>query len=106
MTTSLTETVNDGKETQPNRAVHTARKPRANTPNGTEAQRFFLAKPGSGSGTPELGKEFPGESEVMAESFKTGLSYFIVSEWKGIADLSGRKPRLGREAARGGAKTG
>jgi len=106
VTTSLTETVNDAKETQGNRTTRAARKPRATTTNGTEAQRFFLAKPGSGSGTPELGKEFPGESEVMAESFKTGLSYFIVSEWRGMADLSGRKPQLGREAARGGAKTG
>jgi len=106
VTTSLTETVNDAKETQGNRTTRAARRPRATTTNGTEVQRFFLAKPGSGSGTPELGKEFPGESEVMAESFKTGLSYFIVSEWRGIADLSGRKPQLGREAARGGAKTG
>ena len=106
MTTTLAETVNDGKETHGNRATRTARKPRADTPNGAEAQRFFLAKPGGSSGLPELGKEFPGEAEVMAESFKTGLSYFIVSEWKGVADFSGRKPQLGREAARGGAKTG
>lgn len=106
MATSLTETVNDAKETQGNRTTRTARKPRANTLNGSEAQRFFLAKPGSGAGIPELGKEFPGEPEVMAESFKTGLSYFVVSEWRGVADLSGRKPQLGREAARGGAKTG
>lgn len=106
MATILTETVNDAKEMQGNRAARTTRKPRANTPNGTEAQRFFLAKPGGGTSTPELGKEFPGESEVMAESFKTGLNYFVISEWKGVADLSGRKPQLGREAARGGAKTG
>ena len=100
VTTSLTETANDVKEMQGNRVVRAARKPRANTPNGTEAQRFFLAKPGSSTGTPDLGKEFPGESEVMAESFKTGLNYFVVSEWRGVADLSGRKPQLGREAAR------
>jgi hypothetical protein len=42
----------------------------------------------------------------MAESFKTGLNYFAVSEWRGVADLSGRKPQLGREAARGGTKMG
>lgn len=106
MTTSLTETVNDGKETQGNRAARTARKPRTGAPNGTEARRFFLAKASGTTGIPELGKEFPGESEVMAESFKTGLSYFIVSEWKGVADFSGRKPQLGREAARGIARTG
>jgi hypothetical protein len=106
VTTSLTEPVNDDKETQGNRIARTVRKPRANIPNGSEAQRFFLAKPGNSTGIPELGKEFLGESEVMAESFKTGLNYFVVSEWRGVADLSGRKPQLGREAARGGTKMG
>jgi hypothetical protein len=42
----------------------------------------------------------------MVESLKAGLSYFIVSEWRGIADFSGKKPQLGREAARGAPKTG
>ncbi len=103
---TTTDAVSDAKDIQGVRATRTIRKARTNAPNGAEAQRFFLAKPGSGAGTPELGKEFPGESEVMAESFRTGLSYFIVSEWRGIADLSGRKPQLGREAARSGPKPG
>jgi hypothetical protein len=42
----------------------------------------------------------------MVESLKTGLSYFVVSEWRGVADFSGKKPQLGREAVRGGPKPG
>jgi hypothetical protein len=42
----------------------------------------------------------------MVESLKTGLSYFVVSEWRGVADFSGRKPQLSREAVRGAPKAG
>jgi len=35
----------------------------------------------------------------MVESLRTGLSYYVVFEWRAIADLSGKKPQLGREAA-------
>ena len=71
-------------------------------------QRFFLAKAGTsnGNGVPEFSKEFPGEPEAIVESLKTGLSYFVVSEWRGVADLSGRKPQLGREAARNTPRAG
>ena len=71
-----------------------------------EAQRFFLAKPGGSGAVPELGKEVPAEPEAMVESLKTGLSYFVVSEWRGVADFSGKKPQLGREAARSAPKAG
>jgi hypothetical protein len=42
---------------------------------GGEGQRFFLAKPG-------------------------GNSDFADSDWREIADFTGRKPELGREAIR------
>jgi len=74
--------------------------------NGVEGQRFFLAKHGGTSSVPELGRELPGESEAMVESLKTGLSYFVVSEWRGVADLSGRKPQLSRQAAGAAPRTG
>jgi len=74
--------------------------------NRAEERRFFLAKHGGGSGVPELGEEFPGEAEAMVESLKTGLSYFVVSEWRGIADFSGKKPQVGREVIRGAPKAG
>ena len=74
--------------------------------NGVEVQRFFLGKVAESDGVPEFSKELPGEAEAMVESLKTGLSYFAVSEWRGVADLSGKKPQLGREAARGAHKPG
>jgi hypothetical protein len=61
---------------------------------------------GNGDGAPEFSKELPGEPEAIVESLKTGLTYFVVSEWRGIADLSGRRPQLGREAAAGHPKAG
>jgi len=71
-----------------------------------EGQRFFLAKTEGNHGVPEFSKEVPRESEAMVESLKTGLSYFVVSEWRGVADFSGKKPQLGREAVRSTPKTG
>ena len=106
MTAGTIETVGETKESQASRSPRGARKIRSGQASGAEGQRFFLAKPGGNNGVPEFSKEFPGEPEAMVESLKSGLSYFVVSEWRGIADFSGRKPQLGREAVRGGLKTG
>lgn len=106
VTASATEALTDGKDGQPSRPLRGAPKLRGGPPDNGAAPRFFLAKPGASGTVPELGKEFPGEPEAMVESLKAGLSYFIVSEWRGIADFSGKKPQLGREAARGAPKTG
>src|SRR5258708_827574 len=68
---------------------------------------FRLPPPlGGSNGVPEFTKEFPGEPEAIVESLKSGLSYYVVSEWRGIADLSGKRPQLGREAVRSAPKTG
>jgi hypothetical protein len=106
VTIGATETVNETKETQAGHITRGARKLRSGVANGTEAQRFFLAKPGSSGAAPELDKELPGEAQAMGESFKTGLNYFVVSEWRGVADFSGKKPQLSREAARNAPKAG
>jgi hypothetical protein len=71
-----------------------------------EVRRFFLAKTGGNNGVPEFSNEVPGEPEAMVESLKTGLSYFVVSEWRGVADFSGKKPQLGREAVGRAPKAG
>jgi hypothetical protein len=34
----------------------------------------------------------------MVESLKTGKSYFVISEWKGSADLSKKMPLIRKEA--------
>jgi hypothetical protein len=101
----VTEAVVEGKDSQTSRPLRGTRKWRMGQANGVEGQRFFLAKPGGSNGVPEFGKELLGEPEAMVESLKTGLSYFVISEWRGVADFSGKKPQLGREAVRGGSKT-
>ena len=100
------EAVGQGKEPEAGRSSRGTRKVRAGQTGGVEVQRFFLAKTGGNNGVPEFSKEVPGEAEAMVESLKTGLSYFVVSEWRGVADFSGKKPQLGREAVRSGPKTG
>lgn len=106
MATGTTEVIEGGKKLEANGPQRGTRKNRVGRPSTTEDQRFFLAKPGSNNGAPELSKEFSAEAEAMVESLKTGLSYFVVSEWRGIADFSGRKPQLGREAVTGRPKAG
>lgn len=101
-----TEAIGDGKESQPSRSPRGTRKIQNGPASAPEGQRFFLAKQASNNSVPELSKEFSAEAEAMVESLKTGLSYFIVSEWRGIADFSGRKPQLGREAVPGRPKGG
>ena len=100
------EMAGETKDSQTSRSPRGTRKIRAGQTSGADGQRFFLAKPGGNNGVPEFSREFPGEPEAMVESLKTGLSYFVVSEWRGIADFSGRKPQLEREAVRGSPKTG
>ena len=106
MAAETIETVGEPKDSQASRSPRGTRKIRSEQASGAEGQRFFLAKPGGNNGVPEFSKEFPREPEAMVESLKTGLSYFVVSEWRGLADFSGRKPQLGREAVRGSPKTG
>jgi len=104
----VSEAAGEGKAAQATHTPRGTRKPRTGQVSEEEVQRFFLAKAGAnnGNGVPEFSKEFPGEPEAIVESLKTGLSYFVVSEWRGVADLSGRKPQLGREAARSGPRAG
>lgn len=85
------------KDSQPVRAPRGNGKGRTRQEKGTEGQRFFLAESQQANGVPELGKEFATEPEAIVESLKTGLSYFTVSEWRGTADFSGRKPELKRQ---------
>jgi hypothetical protein len=45
-----------------------------------------------------LDREFDTENEATIESLKTGRSYFVISEWKGVADLSKKVPLIRKEA--------
>jgi hypothetical protein len=106
VTANVVETGTDPKNSQPVRPAQPARKPRTTQGTGLGSQRFFLAKPGSGGTLPELDKEFATEPEAIVESLKTGRSYFTVSEWRGMADFSGRKPQLRKELVSRAAKSG
>lgn len=99
-----TEAVGQAKGPEATSSSRGTRKVRVG--QGVEVQRFFLAKTAGNNGVPELSKEVPRESEAMVESLRTGLSYFVVSEWRGVADFSGKKPQLGREAVRSAPKAG
>jgi hypothetical protein len=106
MAAGATEAVGQGKGPEASSSSRGTRKVRAGQTGGAENQRFFLAKTGGNNGVPEFSKEVLGEPEAMVESLKSGLSYFVVSEWRGIADFSGKKPQLGREAVRSAPKAG
>ena len=62
--------------------------------------RFFLNKSES-NGVPVLDREFANEPEAIIESLKTGKSYFVISEWKGLADLSKKMPLIRKEVVTG-----
>jgi hypothetical protein len=61
--------------------------------------RYFLAKESSSS-VPQFGKELANENEALIESVRSGLTYFVISEWKAIADLSGKAPQISKESVR------
>jgi len=58
--------------------------------------RFFLSE-ADNNGVPVLDREFSSEPEAILESLKTGRTYFVISEWKGAADLSKKMPLIRKE---------
>ena len=78
---------------------------RAPKENGASQQtapqaRFFLAKPGASGATPAFERECPSEAEAIAEAFKTGVSYYAVSEYRALVDCSGKQPVFKKEAVK------
>jgi len=62
--------------------------------------RFFLAKPGSNGTSPAFEREVATENEALVESFKLGVAYYSVQEWRAVTDLAGKKPQLTGEIVR------
>jgi hypothetical protein len=62
--------------------------------------RFFLAKPGASGVTPALERECAAEAEAIAEAFKTGVSYYAVSEYRALVDCNGKQPVFKKEAVK------
>ena len=81
------------------RTTTTSKRRAAAQDGGNGAARFFLGSVPS-DGRPSLEKECSSENEALIESLRTGQSYFVVTEWKAIADLSRSIPRIARESIR------
>ena len=84
-------------ETAPARTRRGKRRSTPSVAPSGGAVRFFLSKSES-NGVPVLDREFASEPEALIESLKTGKSYFVISEWKGSADLSKKMPLIRKEA--------
>jgi hypothetical protein len=82
-------------ETAPTRARKGKRRSTV-TPSAGGTVRFFLSKAES-NGIPVLDREFSSEPEAILESLKTGKTYFVITEWKGAADLSKKMPLIRKE---------
>jgi hypothetical protein len=85
----------NAQETAPTRTRKGKRRSTAMASSGGTV-RFFLSKAES-NGIPVLDREFPTEPEAILESLKTGKTYFVISEWKGAADLSKKMPLIRKE---------
>lgn len=88
----------DSKNTSETTPTRTRKGKRRSTPTASSGGtvRFFLSKAES-NGIPVLDREFSTEPEAILESLKTGKTYFVISEWKGAADLSKKMPLIRKE---------
>ena len=93
----------NASETAPTRTRKGKRRSTSTTSSGGTV-RFFLSKAES-NGIPVLDREFSTEPEAILESLKTEKSYFIISEWKGAADLSKKMPLIRKEVVTSGRQT-
>jgi hypothetical protein len=76
----------------------TAGRPRRRR-NGNEANlRYFLVKPGSSPGKPELGQEMGSEGEALIEAFRTGQPFYTVTAWKAVPEVNSGTPVIVRQA--------
>ena len=96
--TAIAEPPADSKnalETAPTRTRKGKRRSTSTASSGGTV-RFFLSKAES-NGIPVLDRELSTEPEAILESLKTGKTYFVISEWKGAADLSKKMPLIRKE---------
>jgi len=80
------------------RSVGTGRRRGVTRTESNGTVRFFLGK--ADGKMPGLDREIPSENEALLESLKTGQSYFAVSEWRAVADLSKDVPQIRKEAVK------
>ncbi len=95
MAIGASEAVTEPKGPQP--VSRPRRRLPATEPDGAQA-RFFLAGEAKGGQAPELGRELQSEAEALVESLKTGKSFYMVFQYRGVADCSSGKPHIRKEA--------
>jgi hypothetical protein len=74
------------------------RRPKIGAESTETGCRFFLAGPDRAGKNPGLGQEIFTEGEAMVEAFKSGVTYYAVTEWRPVADFSGKTPQVRKEA--------
>ena len=97
--TATAESTSDVKTALETTSQARARKGKRRSAQGSSSNgpmRFFLSKSDT-NGVPSVDREFDSEPEAIVESLKTGKSYFVISEWKGLADLSKKVPLIRKE---------
>jgi len=82
-----------------------AQKPARRRPARAEGQReapvrYFLGAKDGDSASPSLGREVGNENEALIESLKNGASYYVVSEFRAVPDMTGKAPTIRKEAVR------
>ena len=87
------ETAREPKRAKP-RASGGRRKAAAPDP-GVAQTRYFI---GNADGkAPSIERELAGEKEAMVESLRSGQSYFAITEWRAVADISKDVPVIRKE---------
>ena len=67
--------------------------------NGNDANlRYFLVKPGSSPGKPELGQEMASEGEALIEAFRAGQPFYTLTAWRAVPEVNGGNPVIVKQA--------
>jgi hypothetical protein len=88
------------------RVQRASRKPAGTEALAADSVRFFLAKTEGSGNTPTFDRELATEAEALLESLKSGRSYYSVTEWRAIADCTGKAPQVKGEPVRNPRKGG
>jgi hypothetical protein len=84
------ETRPAGAATEPSAARSDGGTSRRKRRSGSDTnQRYFLPKPDSSPGTPELGQEVASEGEALIQAFKTGQPFYTLTAWKAVPEVNG-----------------
>ncbi len=98
MLTSATDERTSQDGTRPSNRPSRRSRPSSADEECATGTRFFRQKAGTNGNSFELGREISSEGEARVEALKLGVTYYVVQEWRPVADLAGKNPELKREA--------